>query len=79
MIRPLLLAALLALAALPAQAQCFADYKAKQDGPLRLHYGVAQVSACDRKAAKDEPQRQGVRGFGDDIPAFLRRPVIVRA
>ncbi|MBT9245712.1 hypothetical protein KM031_11330 [Gemmobacter fulvus] len=54
MIRPLLLAALLALAALPAQAQCFADYKAKQDGPLRLHYGVAQVSACDRKAAKAE-------------------------
>lgn len=54
MIRPVLLAALLALAALPAQAQCFADYKAKQDGPLRLHYGVAQVSACDRKAAKAE-------------------------
>lgn len=54
MIRPLLLAALLALSALPAQAQCFADYKAKQDGPLRLHYGVAQVSACDRKAAKAE-------------------------
>lgn len=33
----------------------------------------------DRKAAKDDTQRQGVRGFGDDIPAFLRRPVIVRA
>ncbi|MEO9576546.1 MAG: hypothetical protein ABJ263_19825 [Tateyamaria sp.] len=30
-----------------AQAQCYADYKAKQDNPLRLHYGVAQVSgAC---------------------------------
>ena len=30
-----------------AQAQCFADYKAKQDNPLRLHYGVAQISgAC---------------------------------
>ena len=27
-----------------AQAQCYADYKAKQDNPLRLHYGVAQVS-----------------------------------
>lgn len=26
-----------------AQAQCYADYKAKQDNPLRLHYGVAQV------------------------------------
>jgi hypothetical protein len=30
-----------------AQAQCFADYKAKQNNPLRLHYGVAQISgAC---------------------------------
>ncbi len=27
-----------------AQAQCYADYKAKQDNPLRLHYGVAEVS-----------------------------------
>lgn len=36
-------------AALPASAECFADYKAKQDDPLRLHYGVAQVSdaACN--------------------------------
>lgn len=33
-----------------ASAACFADYKAKQDGPLRLHYGVAEVSdrACER-------------------------------
>ena len=51
------LAALLALAlALPAQAAgCFADYKAKQDNPLRLHYGVAQISgACDRDSAAAE-------------------------
>jgi len=27
-----------------AQAECYADYKAKQDDPLRLHYGVAQIS-----------------------------------
>lgn len=26
-----------------AQAACYADYKAKQDNPLRLHYGVATV------------------------------------
>jgi len=26
-----------------AQAACYADYKAKQDNPLRLHYGVAEV------------------------------------
>lgn len=53
--RPLLLAAALtALAALPATAECYADYKAKQDGPLRLHYGVAEVSSCDRGAAAAE-------------------------
>ena len=50
----LLPATLLALTlALPAQAAgCYADYKAKQDNPLRLHYGVAQISgACDRDSA----------------------------
>jgi hypothetical protein len=44
-------------AALPASAECYADYKAKQDNPLRLHYGVAQVSdaACaNPKSAKGE-------------------------
>lgn len=43
------LAAALTLAlALPGQAAgCYADYKAKQDNPLRLHYGVAQINgAC---------------------------------
>ncbi|MEL6204404.1 MAG: hypothetical protein AAFR47_03715 [Pseudomonadota bacterium] len=33
----------LLLAAGPLSAQCYADYKAKQDGPLKLHYGVAEV------------------------------------
>jgi hypothetical protein len=51
-------AALLAIGvALPASADCYADYKAKQDDPLRLHYGVAQVSdgACgDAGAAAGE-------------------------
>ena len=48
-----LIALCLTLAA-PASAQCYADYKAKQDDPLRLAYGVAEVpdSACDAKAAK---------------------------
>ncbi|GLS88722.1 hypothetical protein GCM10010873_36960 [Cypionkella aquatica] len=58
----LLLAALLGLTltlgiALPASAECYADYKAKQDDPLRLHYGVAQISdgACGSNgAAKGE-------------------------
>lgn len=42
------LAALLLALALPAEAACYADYKAKQDAPLRLHYGVMEVAqgAC---------------------------------
>lgn len=34
---------ILMLAAGAAQATCYADYKAKQDNPLQLQYGVAQV------------------------------------
>ncbi|WIV50675.1 hypothetical protein QQG91_13570 [Marivivens sp. LCG002] len=30
-----------------ANAACYADYKAKQDDPLRLQYGVAQISGED--------------------------------
>lgn len=26
-----------------AKAACYADYKAKQDNPLRLHYGVIEL------------------------------------
>ncbi|SFR36137.1 hypothetical protein [Litoreibacter janthinus] len=39
--------------ALPAQAACYADYKAKKDNPLKLHYGVIKVSnaACSSPSA----------------------------
>ncbi|MCB5199067.1 hypothetical protein SAMN05428995_101406 [Loktanella sp. DSM 29012] len=38
-----------------AQAACFADYKAKQDNPLRLHYGVAEIDEpCTVDSAKDQ-------------------------
>ena len=42
------LSALVALAAAPASAECYADYKAKQDSPLKLHYGVIALpdAAC---------------------------------
>lgn len=42
--------------AVPASAAgCYADYKAKQDNPLRLHYGVAQIKgACDAASARAE-------------------------
>ena len=56
MMRLIFAMALIGLA-LPANAACYADYKAKQDAPLRLHYGVAQVSdaACgSNDAAKGE-------------------------
>ncbi|MBC2836116.1 hypothetical protein [Paragemmobacter straminiformis] len=58
MTRPLLTVALLLALGGPASADCFADYKAKQDDPLRLHYGVAQVSdsACANGKAEAEAE-----------------------
>jgi hypothetical protein len=54
--RRITLSLLLALWAQGAAAECYADYKAKQDNPLRLAYGVAQVSdgSCDPGAAAAE-------------------------
>lgn len=47
--------ALALLLAAPAHAAgCYADYKAKQDKPLRLHYGVAEISECSKAAARKE-------------------------
>lgn len=59
----LLLAAALAAAMLagPASARCYADYKAKQDNPLKLHYGVIELPdpACgSRGAAAQEIDRR---------------------
>ncbi|WP_439562790.1 hypothetical protein [Roseinatronobacter sp.] len=39
-----------------ASAQCYADYKAKQDNPLRLQYGIIELpqAACtDLQAARN--------------------------
>jgi len=54
MLRLPLAAAALLLLTLPAGAECYADYKAKQDNPLRLQYGVAQVpdDACSPSGAQ---------------------------
>ena len=51
----LLISAFLAVAG-TAQAECYADYKAKRDNPLQLQYGVAKVSdgACSTKEAARE-------------------------
>lgn len=52
-ILPLLLACL--LVAGPAGASCYADYKAKRDDPLRLHYGVAEIRGdCTAANAADQ-------------------------
>jgi hypothetical protein len=43
------------MAAGPAGAACYADYKAKRDDPLRLHYGVAELrGACTVARAAEE-------------------------
>jgi hypothetical protein len=48
--------ALILLAASAVQAECYADYKAKKDKPLRLIYGVSQVTdgGCDPESAAQE-------------------------
>mgnify|MGYP007022318741 FL=1 len=53
---PFLLLAALSMPA-AAQAACYADYKAKQDAPLRLHYGVAEIAEpCTPASAKEQLQ-----------------------
>lgn len=59
--RIILSAALMVAAASAAQADCYADYKAKRDNPLRLHYGVIELSAqacASREAAAQETARR---------------------
>lgn len=52
---PKFLAASLAFALLPmaSQAACYAEYKAKRDNPLKLHYGIAELldGQCDKATA----------------------------
>lgn len=45
-----------AFAGTPAAAQCYADYKAKQDDPLRLHYGVAEIPDAGCGGKRDAAQ-----------------------
>lgn len=51
----------------PVDALCFADYKAKRDNPLQLHYGVAEVSpdACGStsRAAQELRPRLAAEGW----------------
>ena len=55
------LAFVLTMVALPARAECYADYKAKRDAPLRLHYGVMQLAdavCSSKKTAQAEVTRR---------------------
>ena len=61
-----LVLALALMAAAPASASCYADYKAKLDSPLRLHYGVIELpdTACTKQAASAQiAQRIGADGW----------------
>ena len=50
---PLVAGLVLGLAVPAGAAECYADYKAKRDNPLKLHYGVAQISgACSKPNAE---------------------------
>lgn len=53
LLKPFLLALVLSGVAAMANAACYADYKAKTDNPLKLHYGVISLpdAACNRAAA----------------------------
>jgi hypothetical protein len=55
MMKQTALSLLLVAMASTTQAACYADYKAKRDDPLKLHYGVMVLpdDACkNRKAAR---------------------------
>jgi hypothetical protein len=63
------IALMIALAlALPsaAQARCYAEYKAKQDNPLRLHYGIIALdtAACPGPAAVSRTVAQRLASGG---------------
>lgn len=51
--RTLLFGTFLAIVAGPAAAACYADYRARTEDPLRLHYGVIEVpdGACSVSGA----------------------------
>jgi hypothetical protein len=70
-----ILVATAAVLALPsaAAASCYADYKAKQENPLRLHYGVAELpdSACSGKKAAAQALAPRLASDGWTLLAIL--------
>ena len=55
LLRNIVCASVFLLAAPVAASGCYADYKAKQDDPLRLHYGVVALNGeCSVRSAERE-------------------------
>ena len=50
-----------------AQAACYAEYKAKKDNPLRLHYGIMQLGSGEcpgaNRARRQVAQRLSGAGW----------------
>jgi len=62
MLRSLALTCALLAAAPAAASGCYADYKAKRDSPLQLHYGVVALRGdCTLAAARREIPRRIAR------------------
>lgn len=69
----------------PAHADCYVEYKAKKDSPLRLHYGIMRLKngSCPSKsagasAAKERLARGGwtflnVVGMSESKPSAKKR------
>jgi len=66
MMKQALLTLTLLCATSTAHAACYADYKAKQDGPLRLHYGVIELpdGACNSKSAAEAAAKRRLDAAG---------------
>ncbi|MEX0340634.1 MAG: hypothetical protein AB3N11_16535 [Arenibacterium sp.] len=60
----LVFSALFSLAGQVVSAACYADYKAKQDNPLRLHYGVIELQGQCRAGPARREVSQRLRASG---------------
>ncbi len=53
----------MAIASPAVAADCYADYKAKRNDPLKLHYGVVELRGeCSKSSARDEIENRISRG-----------------
>jgi len=67
----LLLALLVFSVAAPASATCYYAYKAKQDNPLQLHYGVIGVEGVCRRSNNETEIRSRLSRAGWTLLVLL--------